>query len=98
MRLIDADYAIERLQGLTGIVPNEQSILTKALMLAALKTRSICPTVDAVPVVRCYECIFFEPEQAEDATAGHCRKRFGACENALNDMTWFCADGERKEE
>lgn len=49
-----------------------------------------------VPVVRCYECQYWEPNNAEEfATSGHCRKQYGMCENNVTDGTWFCSDGER---
>ena len=50
MRLVDADEAIQTLEGLTEQVQTEGATLVKALIFAALKSRSITPTVDAVPV------------------------------------------------
>lgn len=50
-RLIDADKAIPTLEGLTEQVQTEGATLVKALIFAALKSRSVIPTVDAVPVV-----------------------------------------------
>lgn len=51
-----------------------------------------------VPVVRCYECQHWEPENAEEfATCGHCRKQYGMSEGNVTDGTWFCSDGERDE-
>lgn len=50
-----------------------------------------------VPVVRCYECQHWEPENAEEfATSGHCRKPYWMSEGATTDSTWFCSDGERE--
>lgn len=49
-RLIDADEAIPNLEGLTEQVQTEGATLVKALIFAALKSRSVIPTVDAVPV------------------------------------------------
>lgn len=49
-RLIDADEAIPTLEGLTEQVQTEGATLVKALIFAALKFRSVIPTVDAVPV------------------------------------------------
>lgn len=40
------------------------------------------PSVDAVEVVRCGNCKYYETE---------------LCENQDNHEDWFCADGERKE-
>ena len=50
MRLIDADEAIPTLEGLTEQMQTEGATLVKALVFAALKSRSVIPTVDAVPV------------------------------------------------
>lgn len=49
-RLIDADKAIPTLEGLTEQVQTEGATLVKALVFAALKSRGVIPTVDAVPV------------------------------------------------
>lgn len=59
------------------------SSITKAFILAMVKTRSVTPTVDAVPVVRCKDCKHAE-EDCEIAF------HFGEKDD------WFCADGERK--
>lgn len=42
------------------------------------------PTIDAVPVVRCRECV-------------HREKCFKYCK-PLYDPDWFCADGQRRED
>ena len=48
------------------------------------------PSVDAVRIVRCEDCRFWEPENAEEGdTYGRCRNMY-----RMTDMTWFCADGE----
>ena len=48
---------------------------------------------DRVKVVRCRNCRFWEPENAEEGDA------YGYCKNNCqkSDMNWFCADGERSE-
>lgn len=56
------------------------------------------PTVDAVPVVRCKDCVYFEPENAEEGDSyGRCRNNYAPCQNQQVEMMWFCADGERQE-
>lgn len=56
------------------------------------------PTVDAVPVVRCKDCVYFEPENAEEGDSyGRCRNNYAPCQNQQVEMMWFCADGEREE-
>ena len=48
-------------------------------------------------IVRCGECIWFEPENAEEGdSSGHCRNNYCPCQNQRTDMMWYCADGERK--
>ena len=50
-----------------------------------------CPTIDAVPVVRCLECKYHEDEEIGMVY----------CPNVLGGWVrenWFCADGERKED
>ena len=54
------------------------------------------PTFDRFGVVRCKDCIHFEPENAEEGdTSGRCRNNYAPCQNQQVDMMWFCADGER---
>lgn len=53
---------------------------------------------DRVRVVRCSDCRFWEPENAEEGDAyGRCRNDYAPCQNQQTDMNWFCADGERSE-
>lgn len=53
---------------------------------------------DRVRVVRCLDCRFWEPENAEEGDSyGHCRNDYAPCQNQQTDMNWFCADGEREE-
>ena len=53
-------------------------------------------TVDAVPVVRCKDCVYFEPENAEEGDSyGRCRNNYAPCQNQQVEMMWFCGDGER---
>ena len=48
------------------------------------------PTVDAVPVVRCGECKHHEV--CKNGVNGWCNKH-----ESPTDVTYFCADGERKD-
>ena len=53
---------------------------------------------NAPELVRCENCIYFEPNNYEEGdSTGRCRNRYSPCENQQTDMTWFCADGEKKE-
>lgn len=54
------------------------------------------PTVEAVNVVRCSECQYWQPptyaEQEDGSTVGHCT---AALNGQQTDACWFCADGTR---
>ena len=53
---------------------------------------------DRVRVVRCSDCRFWEPENAEEGNSyGRCRNDYAPCQNQQTDMNWYCADGEREE-
>ena len=52
---------------------------------------------DRVRVVRCRDCRFWEPENAEEGDSyGRCRNDYAPCQNKQTDMNWYCADGERE--
>ena len=54
------------------------------------------PDQDSVKVVRCADCVYWQPNNAEEGdTSGRCRNDYAPCKNQQTDMTWFCADGER---
>ena len=72
MRLIDADELEEK------SLPFETHGGGRFIALGSIRT---APTIDAVPVVRCGECVH--------------RSRRPNCAGRHPD--WFCADGERKE-
>ena len=62
-----------------------------SVFVEAKLTLDAMPTVDAVPVVRCGECIhrYVDGENV----------RFNVCElnhNKVQADDWFCADGERR--
>lgn len=50
---------------------------------------------DRVKVVRCGDCRYWEPNNAEEGDAsGTCH--YGYSPAGTTDMNWFCADGERE--
>lgn len=56
------------------------------------------PAVESVKVVRCGECLHWEPECVEEGdSSGHCRNNYAPCQNQQTDMNWFCAEGERND-
>ena len=68
-----------------------QAIIDWDCYIAAIKS---VPAVNAIPVVRCKDCVHFN-------TIG-CGEGFGWCEGTIVNTgvtdTFFCAEGERKEE
>lgn len=90
MRLIDADA----LPKYTGYALSADEVATAV---------ENAPTIDAVPVVRCMECRWWD--KIEGSPLGYCH----ACKHAHFSTNWeisiyrtykedfYCADGERKD-
>ena len=99
-RYIDADrlktdfagtlVALERKPKFDGL----QIILIRCVFDMIGKIVDNAPTVDAVKVVRCGECKYYDKTGCV-ADFGWC-KRNGSGHGSTDD--WFCADGERKED
>lgn len=84
MRLIYDDELIRIIRG-----KKIASATTKVMMLDAVEE---CPTVDAVPVVRCETCKHWSACESEENDCDI----YGVC-NQIGRLTifdWFCADGE----
>ena len=106
MRLIDADNALElfraEYQNTENLIKQGEKQLdglAEGYTEAAHIIKHISPTVDAVPVVRCRDCKFWEPhgtKAARNAEAplewcGGCMKwRGGHLESD------FCSNGKKK--
>ena len=88
MRLIDADRALEivRDQGIAH--PNAYYLTNYATLILRE-----APTIDAIPVVRCYEC-----KQWKKDVAG-CTEFVGRCDyaNYMIGANGYCLYGEREE-
>jgi hypothetical protein len=87
MRLIDADKAVEEINewlDQTGAIP-----LNTSYHFELLGCIEDCPTIDAVPVVRCKDCKHYN-------TIG-CSKGFGWCENIDRGTSdnFYCANGKQ---
>lgn len=52
------------------------------------------PAVDAVPVVRCRECIHRKKDQADEQQGD----TLCTLEWELRKLDWYCADGQRRED
>ena len=83
MRLIDADALIEEMK--QAVEPKDMPNLLLKLFCGVIENR---PTVDAVPVVRCGECI-----HAENPDKFYCE-----CDMyyVSNHREWYCGDGVRR--
>lgn len=99
MRLIDADKLL---------IPDEESnkvfiigarsgkTLEMALDLLKIKVNS-APTIDAVPVVRCKDCKFFNMHEKECECGYVATDLEGGAQFRINfDLDDFCSFGERR--
>lgn len=89
MRLIDADDLAAKIMMEAPDFMDGGSSITKAFILAMVKTRSVTPTIDAVQVVRCADCRW-------RANHGATSTKWLPCMDNRYDDDFFCADGERK--
>jgi len=87
VRLIDADDLAAKIMIDAPDFGDGGSSITKAFIMAMVKTRSVTPTIDAVPVVRCKDCKNGEPGACGDGID---------CDGVWHDDDWFCADGKRR--
>ena len=88
MRLIDADLLSEAIYDNVS-APYEEAVCAKEDCLTEIYA---APTVDAVPVVRCLECIAYTPV---DDNTGKCVFLIGKHQYVVPDG--YCYLGERKE-
>ena len=79
MRLIDVNEVIRRLPDDPSYIIEIHHILTQI------------PTIDAVPVVRCKDCKYWEKQK--DSAQGQC-----ILSGNYPTSAWFCANGERKDD
>ena len=91
MRLIDADDLVAKIMMDAPDFLDGGSSITKAFIMAMVRTKIATPTIDAVPIVRCKDCKHRDPED------GRCDSGHGIRWNLPRPDDWFCADGERKE-
>ena len=96
MRLIDADAIISFIDA--GHLRNPLELAwSDNDVVDMIESR---PTIDAVPVVRCGECKWGEPDtNGAGQEMVMCYNAFNpvGCENWIVSPDWFCADGERKD-
>ena len=91
MRLIDADALKNALIECTpyAIDPVYRNTNSNIDMFTAIEILDELPTIDAVPVVRCKECEYYN-------TTG-CSKGFGWCESMDRGVSddFYCANGKQ---
>ena len=97
-RLIDVEKLKDAIIVVSKMYGNSHEVEEVKKLLVELLDR--CPTVDAVPVVRCKECIYFEAKNNLETQ--------GVCMCGEKEMNYggefypfaddFCSYGERKEE
>lgn len=86
MRLIDADaLGVGRCS--RDVLPADYCAGWNGLIRLLEKA----PTVDAVPVVRCKDCIYTRK------LYGRLVCKYGTCSGCILREDFFCANGERKE-
>ena len=89
MRLIDADALKQQIR--QKIDPHNFSAVIAAGAFFGEVDKSL--TVDAVPVVRCKDCVFWLRDEGHGSN--------GECECGCNDGWWlpedYCSCGERRE-
>ena len=100
MRLIDADNALElfraEYQNTKNLIKQGEKhldSLAEGYTEAAHIIKHISPTVDAVPVVRCEDCLFWESGENECESWEWCKML-----NTDMPPHAFCNLGERKNE
>lgn len=81
MRLGDLDALYQRVK---------RSTASKAVKVLAEVLIDTAPTIDAVPVVRCHECVNHRDIDGEH----YCKFWWAACPD---DSDFFCKAGQRKE-
>ena len=89
MRLIDADRALEIIRNRGIAYPNAYHLTNYATLIL-----QEAPTVDAVPVVRCNDCI----HSYDDIDIGCLCCTHSVYADCVVQPEFYCADGKRKGE
>lgn len=97
MRLIDADALLEDIgEEPMNWTNSPEEIQEYSDWKQTVAIINSAPTIEAVNVVRCSECQYWQPptyaEQEDGSTVGHCT---AALDGQQTDAYWFCADGTR---
>ena len=94
MNLIDYNQAVEALEKERQLLLNrEQYGAENVLVHHALNVIAELPIIRQPQIVRCKDCRWWHPDYKQQK--GYCGQANGMTEK---QPTWFCADGERREE
>ena len=95
MRLIDGDLLMKTVFNDVVLVDGE----VKGVGLILAETVDKAPTIDAVEVVRCRECVHWKPTGSKAGNSFSDMEYIGGCEftNYCRRESDFCSYGERKE-
>ena len=86
MRLIDADRALEIVRDQGTAHPNAYHLTNYATLIL-----QEAPTIEAVPIVRCRDCIQGEVDDPDFPDQYYCHAGCG-----WNNGAFYCAYGEQK--
>lgn len=101
MRPIDADVLIGRFESLSNDDWNKGTGTTWANAFEeSANMVEDAPTIDAVEVVRCKDCIWYEIAQLKKDGTEDRRYKPSYCSfwDKYFEPDWFCAEGEMREE
>ena len=95
MRPIDGDALMKTVFNDVVLVDGE----VKGVGLILAETVDKAPTIDAVPVVRCRECVHWKPTGSKAGNSFSDMEYIGGCEftKYCRRESDFCSYGERKE-
>lgn len=94
MRLIDAELVEEIIAKRSKELFKEKESLLSGALVASIVYLDNCPTVDAVPVVRCKDCKHYVSIYGHRFCDTFCNAEEEPYETNPND---FCSYGEREE-
>ena len=102
MRLIDADAYVVYLSDVMKNIEEDPDRTINGIIMAAIISKSIqsdmrdeaiTPTIDAVPVVRCKDCRWWDVDWIPES---YPRGHYCAPTDMLTDGEFYCAYAERK--
>lgn len=93
MRLVDADLPRGRMESLYEHHLEMRNFSADGAVYDCLEILDEAPTVDAVPVVRCKDCVYWQSGENEAEKWEYCRRH-----HIDIGPHSFCSHGERRSE